>query len=1077
VPLRSVEAATRDDAIAAAREQFGPSARVVGVRRVRSGGVLGFFATERYVAEVANDPAGRPAVPVPASGRPGAGERSAEPSTGYTSSPLSAAAPATAAPSSAGGRARAAAPARNGAAAWAAAASASEPAGSPAAAPASSSRADEERVSELAGLLGLESAPAAPLPGASLYGRTSFPRVSSTRPAAFPVAAVDDDEDDDSPFVEDYIASRPVLSIEDTPAAPSPFTAALARMVSGDRDVREAVEHALEKPVVMRSRSDAEPWPSRSGSLRSEDTSVPSPAARQEEETVGDQVIAPPSTDAPLTAELPNWAVEPEVAGGGSPREEAIAEVLRSALAQGHSDEALAGILRKVLAGASPQTAFSEPATVPEPVGSAVPEVPAPEPAPLAEVAPTRPEFPAPATMSLAMALAAAGITASEPAPAVEEIPAAVVASPTFEATEAAPAAEEPEAALDAVDEAPLYEAPAFEDPAYEEPVYEAPAFELAPVPAASAATSYLPSTSIWGTATDSIWGGSSIDSIWGGGTASEIPLWADPGTKRTSSVSASDSPIWDAVARHELPPADGTGESAVLEAQQSAAEDLPVFETMAMPVVETATDDVPSLDAAAEVEELSGAQVDSEVAPDTEATQNTGVAEAIETDVRESCAAEDEVAVLAPVLARTASDPAPMSLDATTVMPPLSLLPPLPGSRGRGRPPVPPSTSRPRTPAAHPQAPSVSTPPAEPEAPAAPVAPATTAKPAARPATSPLATVTRLPVAPLMATPETPEMPDLFAEVRGDEPVMPDPVAVEPVAVEPAVAEPVAAAPLVAEPVVAALVVADPAAAEPAPRQEAQQTADREITGPRTTRTETARPRTAPPTALPSAPGSVASQLETLGVPGHLLGSGFAADVQTHGIYAALTRALGLRLPQAPELPTGAGEVLFVVGPGVETLRAARSLAASLRLDPDRVQWATRGDLAGLAPKGSRVTTVDTALDRCQDVTHAGTVTIVAVDAPMRTDAYWMAQMLAIWSPVAVWAVVEATRKPEDLEPWIDGLPRVDALMVQDTDLSADPAAVLRRVATPVALLDGIRATPHRWASLLCERLEGVKA
>ena len=25
-----------------------------------------------------------------------------------------------------------------------------------------------------------------------------------------------------------------------------------------------------------------------------------------------------------------------------------------------------------------------------------------------------------------------------------------------------------------------------------------------------------------------------------------------------------------------------------------------------------------------------------------------------------------------------------------------------------------------------------------------------------------------------------------------------------------------------------------------------------------------------------------------------------------------------------------------------------------------------------------------------------------------------------------------------------------------------------------PGALLDGVRATPHRWASLLCERLEG---
>jgi hypothetical protein len=220
-------------------------------------------------------------------------------------------------------------------------------------------------------------------------------------------------------------------------------------------------------------------------------------------------------------------------------------------------------------------------------------------------------------------------------------------------------------------------------------------------------------------------------------------------------------------------------------------------------------------------------------------------------------------------------------------------------------------------------------------------------------------------------------------------------------------------------------------------------------------------------------ATGAVADRLVELGVPRSLLGATFAADVAERGTYSALTRALALRLPTAPEIPNGAGEVLCLVGPGIETLRAAQSLAASLRLDPDRVQWATRGDLAGLAPESSRVTTVGAAMNRRDDAAVAGTITIVAVDAPMRADAYWTAQMLAIWSPVAVWAVVEATRKPEDLEPWIARLPQVDAIVVQDTDLSADPAAVLRRVDAPVALIDGARATPHRWASLLCERLE----
>src|SRR6185312_12192074 len=201
------------------------------------------------------------------------------------------------------------------------------------------------------------------------------------------------------------------------------------------------------------------------------------------------------------------------------------------------------------------------------------------------------------------------------------------------------------------------------------------------------------------------------------------------------------------------------------------------------------------------------------------------------------------------------------------------------------------------------------------------------------------------------------------------------------------------------------------------------------------------------PAAAAPKIPAAVAAQppglvgrLRTLGIPEWLLGPSFTVDAAAHGTYAALTRALGAGLPAAPAVPDGAGEVLFVVGPGVETLRAARSLAASLRLDPDRVQWASRGDLAGLAPEYSRVTTIETAIERRQDATHAGTVTIVAVDAPLRTDTYWTSQMLAIWAPEAVWAVVDATRKPEDVEPWIDGLPRVDALMVEDTDLSTDP-------------------------------------
>ncbi len=368
MPLRSVEAATRDDAIAAAREQFGPQARVVGVRRVRSGGVLGFFATERYVAEVAPDC--RPARPSRPSRRaPCRRRRPAD-----FSSPLASAAPA---------RARATAPARNGAAAWAAeaarspttAARAAERAASSGRTPTARARppparsagrpparrrgrtgrrpADDDRVSELAGLLGRPAGRARrppPTPAPRSRAPPSRARAPSRRARRRHARSTT------------TTTTRPA-SVPASPAAPSPFTAALARMVAGDRDVRQAVEDALDRAGGGASRAPMpSPRPVRPEPVATAESSVPPPAARQEEETVGDQVIAPPSTHG-----LDRWRCPPgppsprSTAASVSSREEAIAEVLRSALAQGHSDEALAGILRKVLAGASPQTALTEP--------------------------------------------------------------------------------------------------------------------------------------------------------------------------------------------------------------------------------------------------------------------------------------------------------------------------------------------------------------------------------------------------------------------------------------------------------------------------------------------------------------------------------------------------------------------------------------------------------------------------------------------------------------------------------------------------------------------------------------------
>jgi hypothetical protein len=1019
VPLRSVEAATRDDAIAAAREQFGPSARVVGVRRVRSGGVLGFFATERYVAEVAPDLTNRPAVPATPT-------TAADDVPADFSSPLASAAPA---------RARAAAPARNGAAAWAAEAvrsSDAPPAASSARTPAPAARsavpswsatpvhpaavtpakrpADDDRVSELASLLAAKQAASDTPP----YARSTFPRASFPRtgrdlddaPAAAPVSPA-------APAARD--ADKRVIPA-DVPDAPSPFTAALARMVAGDREVQQAVEEALVRPGAARPGAVAEPRPSRPG--RTAQSSVPSPPARQEEETVGDQVIAP-STSSTRTVEVPTWAAEPEVATTSvSSREEAIAEVLRSALAQGHSDEALAGILRKVLAGASPQTALTTPdAAMPQVVLQdnvlqdaaaevAAPPVVVPEPTVTFAV----PEVAASEAVTVESAVPEFVAAVESPAPEVV-VPDVVMPEP------AAPVFETP------VFEAPMFEAPAFEAPANEAPVFQVPVFETRTEPTglfASATPTWTPTPAWVAAPAASMWGPPSMSAtLWGEPTTpaapSSTPIWAEVSSSEPLTASIAAEPVEASLFEERVETiadeaiAEETPAPEAIEAEDNSAEaidaeDIPVE----VIVAEVTLHEAPIEDAVAEAvaDAIENAAIENASIEDaaaeivTDSVVEESAVDEVTDEVVEAVAEE-----LAPLLARTASDPAPMmSFDSTTVMPPLSLLPPLPGSRGRGRPPVPPAPSRrSATPPATPTA-SVSTP--EQSAPAAePVVPAAEDVWAALAAPSPssfLATVTRLPVAPLMATPELPELSEqLF----------------EPAAPADAVDEPAA------------------------------------------------------PAAV--ATGGIADRLVELGVPRAVLGATFADDVAEKGTYAALTRALALRLPKAPELPTGAGEVLFVVGPGLETLRTAQTLAASLRLDPDRVLWATRGDLAGLAPESSRVTTVGAAINRRDEAAVAGTMTIVAVDAPLRADAYWTAQMMAVWTPAAVWAVVEATRKPEDLEPWIDGLPQVDALIVQDTDLSADPAAVLRRVDTPVGLVDGVRATPHRWASLLCERLE----
>jgi hypothetical protein len=879
VPSQSVEAATREEAIEAAREEYGPSVKIVGVRRIRSGGVLGFFAAERYVAEV--DPSARKTPTGAGSARrtePADSRAHSRAGSGASARPASRAraagsmddrmseladllGPSSAQPPiglySAGGVAQTPAiddlVAQRRPRTFVSPAPETPERGSRAAAaetPARGFRAVAAERSAASGAAPVHraAAPAAPRTGATprnsgaRAARTGSPAfapgsfAAAVQAAAAGPAAVPFTPSRYRPTLDRFVGATPAPAAGPEPSGPSPFTAALARMVA-DRSVSAAVSDAVE-----RSAAEAEVDATTGESAEEQVFRVPAEEWVDESELDEPVVAAPVPAPAAAAPSVPVVAVPtaPVVPTAGAQAElptepdqrtalqSALQSVLRPAGRPAPDMERLLeGVLERVLSG----------------------DVPADDPAR------GRHRFPEPTPAS-------APVTASEPA--------------TTEMTAVRPDAS-----------------------------------RLLPAPAVAVAVAEP--DGLVGLSTDLL-DEELVDDRSAAG-------WA---AGRAGDVRAETARV------HEL---------------------------------------------RRDVVDQQGNEV---------------------RDHRESLVLPSSMAAWLS-LARTASDPAPLSMDATMILPPLSLLPPqrMPAIGGApllpGRPAVPPAR---RPPAAGPST-------------------------ASRPALS---------VRPAVPAPTQ----------RGS---------------------------------------AARAALEAAPSEVARASAE---IGTRLATVTRLVPAPSPSVSAQLAPygfspgDELVVQLLALGVPEFLIAPGFATDAAIHGLYAALTRSLSDRLAPAPEAPVEPGSVLVVVGPGAETLAAARSLAVSLRLDPTTVQWATPGDAAFLAPEHSRIMTLETATARQQVSEGAGTVTIVAVDAPLRTGGgSWLTHMLSIWAPEAVWGVVDATRKLEDVVPWLDGLPRLDAVMLQDTEATADPATVLSHLTAPVARIDGARATAHRWASLLCERLE----
>jgi hypothetical protein len=233
----------------------------------------------------------------------------------------------------------------------------------------------------------------------------------------------------------------------------------------------------------------------------------------------------------------------------------------------------------------------------------------------------------------------------------------------------------------------------------------------------------------------------------------------------------------------------------------------------------------------------------------------------------------------------------------------------------------------------------------------------------------------------------------------------------------------------------------------------------------------EQAVERPTPKTPARTQRAAVAQQLSLrdlrdVGLPSDLLPA--RADGDLLGVLVAALRAL----PKVPEMPSGPGDIFAVVGEGEAAWDAGVQLARSLDLDERSVVYVTAGHAPAKVAPARRITAIDQLSTRADRWRKRTTPTVAVVDAPMTVKAArWNRQALATLDAEAVWLVVPATRKTDDVAKWASRLGRADGLVVTDVDASSDPASVLQ-LGFPVAWLDGRPATPGAWAGLIVDRL-----
>lgn len=209
-------------------------------------------------------------------------------------------------------------------------------------------------------------------------------------------------------------------------------------------------------------------------------------------------------------------------------------------------------------------------------------------------------------------------------------------------------------------------------------------------------------------------------------------------------------------------------------------------------------------------------------------------------------------------------------------------------------------------------------------------------------------------------------------------------------------------------------------------------------------------------------------SALGRLGLPAGLVPRGETSRRDLRRALAEQLRAL----PTAPAVPRDPGAVIVVVGEATGALAMARTVADELKLEPDSVLLASANHTSACLPSWLHLSEPDLVARRRRTWWRRPRPTVVAVEAPLGVEIdAWVPAVLDALEPNMVLALVDARRKPEDIEAWSRTIGGVDAIALENVRATMSPASVLR-LPIPVARLDGRPATADRWAGLLVRQL-----